>query len=177
MNSLLKSCIIIFCGRIVDVSFGTLKTVLTVKEKTFKAAMCGFIEVLTWFIIVRDALNSDAPLAALALSYACGYACGTLVGGRLSEILISGHITIEVITSDRSDRIPTAMRNAGYVLTVINVNESEFGSPKYMIIADLDKKKVKEFEERVHELDPAAYILLRETKGHIAGLGYSKLEK
>lgn len=174
MNSLLKSCIIIFFGRIVDVSFGTIKTVLTVKEKTFKAALCGFVEVFTWFVIVRDALNSDAPVAALSLSYALGYACGTLVGGRLSGLLISGRITVEVITSDRSDIIPSVMRSAGYALTVINVNESEFGSPKYMIIADVDKKNVKAFQSKVRELDPSAYIILRETKGHFGGYGYSR---
>lgn len=169
MTNMIVSCLIIFFGRIVDVSFGTVKTVLTVKEKTIPAAIFGFCEVFLWFIVVRDALNSDMPSIVLALAYACGYACGTLIGGWLSKNLIPGRMTVEVITSDRSDKIPVAMREAGYALTVINVNESEFGAPKYYILADVDRKRVPIFEKRVRELDPGAFIMLRETKGRVGG--------
>lgn len=169
MFSVIKSCLTVFFGRIVDVSFATVKTVLTVKERTVAAALFGFCEVFVWFIVVRDALNSDMPSIVLALAYACGYACGTLIGGWLARNLIPGRMTVEVITSDRSDKIPAAMREAGYALTVINVNESEFGAPKYYILADVDKKRVPVFEKRVRELDPGAFIMLRETKGSIGG--------
>ena len=177
IDPLVKSCLIIFFGRIIDVSFGTLKTVLTVKEKTLQAAMCGFCEVFIWFIVVRDALNSDAPVIALAIAYACGYASGTLVGGKLSKVIIKGHVTVEVFTSDRSDLVPNHLREDGYVLTIINVNDinranPQYGSPKFMIIADIDKHQVKDFEKRVRELDPGAFIILRETKGF--GNAYSR---
>ena len=169
MQSLLLSCLLIIFGRIIDVSFGTMRMVLTVKEKTLPAAICGFCEVFIWFVVVRDALNSDAPIIILALSYGLGYAIGTIIGGILSRVLISGRMTLEVITSNRSDAIPSAMREAGYELTVINVNESEFGQPKYLIIADVDKKHVRVFEDKIHELDPGAFIMLKESKGFIRG--------
>lgn len=169
VKSLVLSCLIIFFGRIIDVSFGTMRMVLTVKEKSLPAALCGFCEVFLWFVVVRDALNSDAPVLVLALSYALGYACGTLVGSRLSKLLISGSITLEIITSDRSDTLPNAMRDAGYALTVVDVNESEFGEAKYLIIANVNKKRVPVFQEKVRELDPGAFIILHETKGSVGG--------
>ena len=85
MNGLLGTCLTIFFGRIVDVSLGTLRTMFTVKEKAFRAALCGFGEVFVWFIIVRNALNSDGPVLVLALCYAAGYASGTFIGGKLSK--------------------------------------------------------------------------------------------
>ena len=169
MQSVFLSCLLIVFGRIIDVTFGTMRMVLTVKEKTLPAAICGFCEVFIWFVVVRDALNSDVSVYILALSYGLGYALGTVIGSLLSKVLISGRITLEVITSDRSDAIPSAMREAGYELTVINVNESEFGKPKYLIIADVDKKRVRVFEDRVHELDPGAFIMLKESKGFVRG--------
>ena len=169
MSSLAQSCLIIFFGRIIDVSLGTLKTMFTVKEKSLLAALCGFFEVFLWFIIVRDALNSDGPVLLLALCYAAGYATGTYVGGVLAKKLVGGHVTVEVITSDRSNTIPEAMRAAGYELTVINVNESEFGKKKYLILADVNRKRMKYFQDRVKELDPNAFMLVRETKSYTKG--------
>ncbi len=169
MEGLITSCLILFFGRIADVSLGTVKTVLTVKEKSGLAACVGFVEVFIWFLVVRDALNSDYPIAYLALAYALGYACGTFVGGKLAKALVPGHVTVEVITSNRSDVIPHRMREKGYPLTVINVNESEFGDPKYMIICDVDKKKVEKFKAKIKELDPNAFIIIRDTKAYAGG--------
>ena len=166
---LLKCCALLFFGRVADMTFSTFRTVLTVKEKPLAAACMGFVEVVIWFMVVRDALSSDYPTIWLALAYAGGFAVGTYVGGKLARIFVKGHVTVEVITSDRSDTLPNAMRQAGYVLTVINVNESEFGQKKYLILADVNKRKVEYFESRVKELDPGAFIMVRDTKSYIYG--------
>ena len=51
-------CATVFFGRVVDMSCGTMRTILTVKEKTALAALVGFFESFIWFVIVRQALNS-----------------------------------------------------------------------------------------------------------------------
>ncbi len=169
MNSIIASCLLIFFGRIIDVSLGTLRMLSTVKEKRFQAALYGFCEVFVWFIIVRDALNSSGPVMVLALSYAAGYACGTFAGSYLSNYLVPGSVTLEIITTNRSDTIPNALREQGYGISVLNVNESQFGEPKYLIIADVNKKRVPALRDSVIALDPGAFIMLRESMGHISG--------
>ena len=62
----------IFFVRIVDVSLGTFRTILTVKGKRQYASMIGFIEVLIWFMIVREALNTDAGGIIIGIAYASG---------------------------------------------------------------------------------------------------------
>ena len=52
-------CIKIFCCRIIDVSMGTIRTINVVKGKTLIGAVIGFFEVLIWFLIVKDALNTE----------------------------------------------------------------------------------------------------------------------
>ena len=79
----------IFVVRIIDVSLGTFRTILTVKGKRTYASAIGFIEVLIWFLIVREALNTDAGGIIVGIAYAGGFSTGTFIGGLLSEKFIS----------------------------------------------------------------------------------------
>ena len=56
--SLFILCTKIFIARIVDVSLATFVTVLTVKGKRLVATIFGFIDVIIWFLVVKEALNT-----------------------------------------------------------------------------------------------------------------------
>ena len=74
-------CIKIFFARIFDVTLGTVRTMFTVKGKRLIASLIGFIEVLIWFLVVREALNTESKSIFVAISYALGFATGTYIGG------------------------------------------------------------------------------------------------
>ena len=57
--TLLYLCIKIFCGRLIDVTLSTLQTMFLVKGKKGLATIFGFIDVFIWFLVVREALNTD----------------------------------------------------------------------------------------------------------------------
>lgn len=168
-TALLLSCIKIFCCRILDVTCGTVRTILTVKENTKGAALMGFIEVFLWYVVVRDAMTSDGPVIAIAVAYAAGFATGTYVGGQIARRIISGNVTVQVVTSHRDDAMLADIRDAGYAITVLNANESEFAECKYLIIASVDKKQLKAFEELIKEKDAHAFIMVSETKSYVGG--------
>ena len=86
--NILRMCIIIFFARVIDVSLATFVTVLTVKGKRALATIIGFIDVLIWFLVVKEALNTDIKSIWIAFSYAGGYALGTFIGTTLSNKLI-----------------------------------------------------------------------------------------
>ena len=86
-------CIKIFVVRILDVSLGTCRTVMVVKGKTLYATIIGFIEVFIWFLIVREALNTDVESIWIAISYSLGFATGTYLGGIISKKLIKSLFT------------------------------------------------------------------------------------
>ena len=56
---MILTCLKIFLARIVDVSLGTIRTVLVVKGKSITPAVVAFFEVLIWFIVAREALNTE----------------------------------------------------------------------------------------------------------------------
>ena len=49
---LLILCLKVFLVRILDVSLGTMRTIVMVKGKTLIASLIGFVELLIWFLIV-----------------------------------------------------------------------------------------------------------------------------
>ena len=108
---------------------------------------------------MREALASDAGGLALAVSYAGGFAAGTFVGGQLANLLIKGDLTLQVITSSRDDALLTAIREAGFAISVLDVNGSEFGSEKYLLIAVMKSNRQKDFRKLLQNLDPHAFIL------------------
>ena len=166
---LLLGCIKVFFCRILDVTFGSTRTVLVVKGKTVLAALVGFCEVFIWFVVVRDALNFDGPVVPIALSYAAGYACGTFIGGTVAKKIVGGHVTVHVVTSRRDEELCHELRSSGYGITVMNVNGSEFGEDKHLILADFPQRTLDKFESIVNEKDPGAFVLVQETKSHIGG--------
>ena len=56
MSELLFLCIKVFFIRIIDVSMGTLRTIITVKGNRVVATIIAFFEALIWFLVVKEAL-------------------------------------------------------------------------------------------------------------------------
>ena len=52
-------CIEIFFARIIDVSLGTIRTVIVVKGKNLIGSILGFFEVTVWFLVVEQALTTS----------------------------------------------------------------------------------------------------------------------
>ncbi len=176
MNThLLISCLTIFFCRIIDVSLGTIRTILTVKERTLLSSIIGFIEVFIWYIIVKDALTGDAPALLTAISYAGGYATGTFVGGKLAGALVSGQVTMQVVTSKRDPEALAYLRSFGYGLTVLNVEAGRDGVPKYLVLSTIDRKQVRIFRDNIERLDPKAMIMIQNTVSRVGGYDHAKI--
>ncbi|HPF83737.1 MAG TPA: DUF5698 domain-containing protein [Bacilli bacterium] len=156
-------CIKIFFVRILDVSLGTIRTMVTVKGKNLYAAMIGFVEVLIWFLIVKEALNTDITSIFIAFSYAGGYATGTYIGGILSNRFITGNLGLQVILSKKNDDIVKEIRKNGYAVSVLDV-KGQKEEEKYMLLIEINKKSFNSLKRLIRKLDDKAFIVVNETK-------------
>lgn len=163
MNILIL-CLKIFFVRIIDVSLGTVRTIITVKGRRVVASMVGFVEVFVWFLIVREALNTDEVSIWIAVSYSLGFATGTYIGSILSDIFISGTLGVQVVTSNSDDNIINILRKNGYALTVLPVEEMNDDNSKYMLFIEIDKKRFNDLKRLIKSLDKKAFIVVNETK-------------
>lgn len=159
---LLFLCIKIFFARILDVTMGTCRTVVVVKGKTLIATIIGFFEVFIWFIIVREALNTDVESIWIAVSYSLGFAAGTYLGGVISNNLIKSTFSIEVITSkkDMSD----ILREKGYGVTELSVEGKDTDVEKYMLLLEVSNTSLNELKTLIKKLDENAFTIVTETK-------------
>ena len=158
---LILLCIKVFFVRILDVTLGTFRTILTVKAKTIQASMLGFFEVLVWFLVVREALSSDVDSIWVAIFYSAGFAVGTFLGGKLSQKFIQGNSTLQVITKNR--KVIDVISGSGYGVTVINAKGYN-DSKKYMLVIEVDNKNIPDVKEIIRKLDKNAFIVVTETK-------------
>lgn len=159
-------CVKIFFVRIVDVSLGTFVTILTVKNKRLYATILGFIDVIIWFLVVKEALNTEIKSIWIAISYALGYAIGTFIGTTLSNKVIDGKVSVQVILNDKHDITP--IRNAGYAATKVNctgINDS----PKTMLFIETNKKNLNNIKDIINKIDKNAFMVINETKYVVNG--------
>ena len=116
MIETLLLCAEIFFCRILDVSCSTLRTVLTVKEKTLYAALVGFFEASIWFLVVRQALASNMTGLEIAVAYGGGFAAGTFIGGTIARRFIRSNIVVQVVTTERNDELLHHIHDAGFAV-------------------------------------------------------------
>lgn len=161
---LLILCIKVFFVRIIDVSMGTCRTLVTVKGKKGLASMIGFFEVFIWFVIVREALNTESTSLFIALSYAGGYATGTYLGSIISEKIIKGNFGVQVITSKKDDELIALLKGNGFGVSVIDVKSEKEQNEKYMLFIEINKVKFEELKKLIKKHDPNAFIVVNETK-------------
>ena len=86
----------IFFARIIDVSLGTFRTILTVKGKIYYPSIIAFFEVIVWFYVAKEALLVKTNNILVPVSYALGYATGTLIGSLISKYLINSYYEIKI---------------------------------------------------------------------------------
>lgn len=157
-------CFKIFFVRIIDVSLGTVRTIITVKGRRTLASMVGFIEVFVWFIIVKEALNTTETSIWIAIAYSFGFATGTYIGSVLSDIFISGTLGVQIVTSNQNNEIIEKIRNEGYGVSVVDVRGKEDHINKYMLFIEIDKKRINSLKTLIKKLDSKAFMVVNETK-------------
>ena len=109
--------ILIFALRIVDVSMGTLRIMVTVRGHRGLSTAIGFLEVLIWIVAVGSALQHLDSIYHVG-AYAAGFAAGNYVGIVVENGLALGTVVVRAIIPDETDRgTARTLREEGYVVT------------------------------------------------------------
>lgn len=158
-------CIKIFFARIVDVSLGTIRTVLVVKGSRITPAIVAFFEVLIWFLVAREALNTEETSILIPIFYSAGYAAGTYIGTFISNTFVDGLIGVQVITKEKtSNKMLKEIRNNGFGASVVDLKNPQDKEKKDMFIIQLNKSKLKKLTKIIRTNDPDAFVVINETK-------------
>lgn len=165
---ILSICLIILFARIVDVSLSTIVTVLTVKSKRVLATVLGFIDVIIWFLVVREALTTSIKSIWIAISYALGYAIGTFIGTTLSNKLINGKVSMQVVLDEKNESKINKIRDKGFAVSQVNCTGKD-NAKKLMLFIELDKKNINDLKNIINKIDENAFMVINETKYVVNG--------
>ena len=157
-------CLGIFFARLIDVSLGTIRTILSVKGKTMLATIIAFFEVLIWFMVAREALNTDIDSFWIPISYSLGFASGTLLGILISKNFIDGLMCVQVITKKDNVSLINLIRQNGYGLSIVSLKNDYDEIKKEMLIIELNKKSLKRLITIIKSEEPSAFLMINETK-------------
>lgn len=164
--SVFLQAIFIFTARIIDVSIGTMRTILLVKGQRRIASVLGFFEVIIYLIVLGKVVgNIDQPI--LILAYGLGYATGNIIGSKIEERLSIGRLVAQVIVKDMVDELVQDLRNAGFGVTIIKGEGMDGKS--YMLNIILERKQVRKLYKIVDGCECGAFITTMDVRSSLGG--------
>lgn len=168
---LLINCLLIFGVRVFDVTLGTLGTVLVIRGKRGLGSIVGFIDVVIWFLVVRQALSLETATILetilVAISYAGGYGIGTFVGSWVEEKLAIGSSSFNAITKGLRYDIVDVLREKGFGVSTLVVKGKD--GDNLMILIEVNRKKIKDVNNIIQQMAPDAFISISDTRKIING--------
>lgn len=156
-------CLKIFFARIIDVSLGTVRTIMVVKGKSVFAALVGFIEATIWFLVVKDALNSAFNSPWIIVSYAGGFASGTYLGGLISSRFIKAKLSVQIIIDGLKAGLIDLLRENSFAVSVVSAKGYQ-DSNKLLLLVEIDNDSLETLEDLVKKYDEKAFMIVNETK-------------
>jgi uncharacterized protein YebE (UPF0316 family) len=103
--------VIIFFGRICDVTLGTLRIIFVSKGEKNKAPVVGFFEVFIWVVVISQIFSHATNIFAY-LAYAAGYATGNFVGIMVENKIGFGYQLFRIYTK----------KDGGELIKMLNEN-------------------------------------------------------
>lgn len=157
-------CIKIFFARILDVSIGTIRTMLMNRGKSFLIAFLAFIEVFIWFVVAREALITDVKSIFIPISYSLGYASGTFIGSYIACHFIKGIVGVQVVVQKDNKRLLNAIRKHNYAVSVIDLKDDFNGNKRDMLYFQINHQHLKQLINLIKKYDDKAFIVVNDTK-------------
>jgi len=167
--------LLIFFGRITDVSIGTIRIIFVSRGNRIIAPILGFFEVLIWVFVISNIMQHLNNVYAY-LAYASGFATGNYVGLRIEERLAMGNNLIRIITNDLAAELMNALHEKGYGATIVNAKGRD--NDVSIIYTIVKRKEANVIIEVIEKLNPKAFYTIEDVKyvSHESFSGNSKTQ-
>lgn len=153
--------VMIFCARVVDVSFGTLRIVYISKGRRFIAPLLGFIEILIWLLAIGQIFKNLNNVACY-IAYAGGFATGNYVGIWIENKLALGTQVLRIITSRDATELITNLKSRGYGITLVDAEGAK--GPVKIIFTIIKRKNFPEVVNLIHTYNPKSFYSVEDVR-------------
>ena len=87
----------------------------------------------------------------------------------LSKFFVKGTVNVQVITKNIDYAVTNRLKETDYAASIIECRGLHDDKINYMIYAQVDKRKIKEFKKIVTEVDKNAFVTVTESKETLNG--------
>lgn len=154
----------IFIIRLFDALLMTIETIQIIKGNRKIGSLLSFIEVLIWFLIIKEALSKNNSFL-VALVYALGYSLGTYLGSYISFKYSKEKIMIQIISS--KNKIKEILKNNNIPFSLIDSSGSY--NKNYIFLIITNNNEFNKIKKIVLNIDNNAFISTYESKKIING--------
>ena len=158
--------LVIFFGRIADVSIGTIRMLVVVGGHRFIAAGLGVCEVLVWIFAVGSAIKYMHEPAAL-VAYAGGFGSGVLIGMTLEDRIAMGHRIVRIFNPDQERDASALLRERGYRVT--RVDGKGLRGPVEIAFLVLERRRLPELRRDIDQVAPGAFVSVERAERPMTG--------
>ena len=145
----------LFSLRVVDMSIGTLRIMVSLRGNKWLSWILGFIQSIIFVLAITSVLNNLDNLLNV-VAYAAGYATGGVVGMWLEEKLAIGYTHIQITSSRRGAVLAEQLRAEGFAVTEISARGKD--GMVSMLSCNVRRKRASLVEEIVQKVDENAFI-------------------
>ena len=161
--------LLIMCMRICDVTLDTIRLILVVQGRKYKAGLVGFFEVLIWVFAIRYVMQHMNVLLNL-FGYASGFALGNIIGITIEQKIGLGFVQLNIISRHFTDKIADALRKSKYGVTILP-GEGGTGGVSVMVVIMARKLQGKVID-LIESIDKEAFITVQYSlpyRGYVHG--------
>lgn len=155
---------IIFFARILDVSLGTVRTILVVRGHSYRAAMIGLVEVMIWVSAAGQVLQ-HLDRWYLIVAYGAGFSAGNIVGIWLERKMAIGLELIRAVSSATDLSLADALRPQHHSVVQLH-GTGESGTPVEIVFIVERRRKVAALLRQIEAVDPYAFCTISDIKSH-----------
>lgn len=160
--------LLIFSAKIVEVTIGTLRSILIVKGYRTQAVLLALIEITLWVSIASRVITglSESPMKGIA--YALGFAAGVFFGSLVEQKLAFGKMLIQTITSNpHAIEISQTLRDLGCGVTSMEARGKD--EAKTILMVYTNRRGSEKIMDAILSVDPTAMIVRNDVSTMVGG--------
>ncbi len=168
IESILGGLFIMFM-RIMDVSIGTVRTIMVVQGRKYFAGFFGAIEVLIWILAIRYIFQHLDQIPNI-IGYSMGFGLGNILGITIEQKIGLGYIQLNIISKHHHQEIAKMLRELKFGVTEI---KGEGSSGEVIILIVIIPRKVQNKTiKAIEAIDNQSFITVQHSlpyRGFIHG--------
>lgn len=161
MLTVLLTCGVIVAARILDVSLGTLRTIMTIQGRRGISFCLAFVELLVWVLVVSSIIGHVREQPLYAVAYALGFALGNYLGMTVERRLALGRQVVRII-SRQGPELAQLLRGEGRRVTQFDGYGRD--GPVQELFIEVSRREVSDVIRRARDLDERCYYMVDDVR-------------